>query len=174
MKSVLIISTISFLCIFGGLFAWVQTQAPPAADEPGSALRGVDVDAAELQFQALEAERDALARQRAQLATRESELALREASISDQLEQVDAAIGGLQEERAAYESEREASTQKLANMFSSMKPASAAPIFATLRRSVALDILPLMKDKAAAKLLAELDPALAAELSTQMQTGNSR
>ena len=59
-------------------------------------------------------------------------------------------------------------------MFDAMKPASAAPIFTSLDRDTALDILIRMKEKSAAKLLSSVNPRLAADLSTQLSLRGAR
>jgi len=174
MKTILIASTLSFVAIFGGLWFYAGQQSAEVADTPGSALDPLDVDAAELSFAALEAERAQLARERQQLANVEASLAAREKSLDDQRELLEKAIGDLRSAQQQFGQVRSDNAQKLAKMFDSIKPADGAPILTALDRETALDVLTRMKEKNAAKLLSELEPSLAADLSTRITLRGAR
>jgi len=53
-------------------------------------------------------------------------------------------------------------------MYEAMKPQQAAPIISALDLDIILDIMSRIKDRQAAKILAKMDPGLAAQVSTRM------
>jgi flagellar motility protein MotE (MotC chaperone) len=175
MKTILIASTASFLLIFGGVFLYAQMiQRPDTQNRIGGSLSAADLDAAELAMAALEAERAQLDRQRHQLLDLREATAQERAQLQAQLETIQVAIVDLREEQVRYGQARSEAAQKLAKMFDAMKPDSAAPVFSQLDRATALDILVRMKEKSAARLLAEIDPRLAADLSTKLSLRGAR
>lgn len=175
MKTILIASTVSFLFIFGGVFFYAQQVAKDAQpDRMGAPLSAEDLDAAELAMAALETEREQLAHERERLLRLRASMGQRESLLKDQLDQVQQSIAQLQDEQIRYGRARSESAQKLAKMFDAMKPASASPIFSSLDRDTALDILVRMKEKSAAKLLSAVEPSLAADLSTRLSLRGAR
>jgi len=169
MKTLLIGSLASFLLIFGAVFFFAQKMAKEQhPDTVGAELSAEDLDSAELSMMALEAERVQLANDRTRLLDQGQDVASQRSTLDDQLQKIQGAITKLEEEQVRYGQARTESAQKLAKMFNAMKPASAAPIFSSLDRETALDILIRMKEKSAAKLLSAIDPALAAQLSTKL------
>ncbi|HKK70124.1 MAG TPA: hypothetical protein VKA86_02835 [Candidatus Krumholzibacteria bacterium] len=175
MKTILIASTLSFLVIFAGVYFYAQKlSARNAVNSVGGQLAAEDIDAAELTMAALEAEREAIARERERLFSLRESMSQQRQQLKAQLDQIQTAIGELREEQVRYGEARSKSAQKLAKMFDAMKPAAAAPVFGSLDRETALDILVRMKEKAAAKLLSEVDPRLAAELSTKLSLRGTR
>lgn len=175
MKTILIASTASFLVIFACVFFYAQQlRQQNETHNIGSALRGEDIDAAELTMAALEAEREAIAHDRERLFTLRESVSQERSRLTEQLDAIQTAIAELQEEQIRYGEARSKSAQKLAKMFDAMKPRSAAPIFSSLDRETALDILIRMKEKSAAKLLSAVDARLAAELSTKLSLRGAR
>ena len=175
MKTILIASTVSFLLIFGGVFLYAQMiQKQGATHRIGGALSAADLDAAELAMAALDAERAQLDHQRhRQMDLRES-IAREQAQLQAQLESIQVATAQLRDEQVRYGQARSEAAQKLAKMFDAMRPDSAAPVFSQLDRETALDILIRMKEKSAARLLAAIEPRLAAELSTKLSLRGAR
>jgi len=53
-------------------------------------------------------------------------------------------------------------------MYEAMKPAKAAPILSSLDMEIILEIFDRMKEKPAAKILAYMDPGLAARISARL------
>lgn len=175
MKTILIASTVSFVVIFGAVFLYAQKiQRDNETNAIGGALSAEDLDAAELTLAALEAERTQLDHQRHRLMDLRESIAQEKAQLQEQFDAVQVAIVELREEQVRYGQARSESAQKLAKMFDAMKPDSAAPVFSSLDRETALDILVRMKEKAAAKLLSAIDPKLAAELSTKLSLRGAR
>jgi len=73
----------------------------------------------------------------------------------------------------SYNQDRDAQAAKLSKVYEAMKPASAAPILASLDLDIVLQILANMKDRQAAKILANMTPELAAEISTRLSAKGS-
>ena len=175
MKTILIASTVSFLVIFASVFFYAQQlKKQNEIHAVGGGLRAEDVDAAELTMAALEAEREAIAHDRERLFTLRESVAQERKQLEEQLDAIQSAIAELKDEQIRYGEARSNSAQKLAKMFDAMKPAAAAPIFGSLDRETALDILVRMKEKSAAKLLSAVDARLAAELSTKLSLRGAR
>ena len=175
MKTILIASTVSFLVIFAGVFFYARHLSEQnATNAIGGTLAAEDIDAAELTMAALEAERETVARERERLFAMRESMAQQRQQLQQQLETIQSAIVELREEQIRYGEARNNSAQKLAKMFDAMKPDAAAPVFSSLDRETALDILIRMKEKSAAKLLATVDPRLAAELSTKLSLRGAR
>lgn len=175
MKTILIASTLSFLAIFAGVYVYAQKLAgEQATDRVGGTLSAEDVDAAELELTALHAEQERIQADRQRLLDLREVFSQEQAQLDAQLQSIQAAIAELREEQVRYSQARNESAQKLAKMFDAMKPASAAPIFSSLDRDTALDILVRMKEKSAAKLLAAIDTRLAADLSTKLSLRGAR
>jgi flagellar motility protein MotE (MotC chaperone) len=169
MKTLLIGSTVSFLLIFGGVFFFSQKMAKQNhPDAVGAELSAEDIDAAELSLMALEAERVQIDNDRSRLLDLRQGVSAQQSTLNEQLDNIQGAIQELKGEQRRYGEARAESAQKLAKMFDAMKPASAAPIFTSLDRDTALDILVRMKEKSAAKLLSAIEPSLAAQLSTKL------
>lgn len=175
MKTILIASTVSFLAIFAGVYFYANKLATDhGGDRAGALLSAEDVDAAELELRALQAERQSVEAERLRLLDLREAFAQERAQLSAQLESIQVAISELRDEQIRYGQARSESAQKLAKMFDAMKPSSASPIFSSLDRETALDILVRMKEKSAAKLLAAIDARLAAELSTKLSLQGAR
>jgi len=169
MKTVILVSTLSFAVIFGGLFFYARQQAAlNSTDMPGARLTAEDVDAAERSFAALEQERESIQRERDALAAARAELAAQQQGLQSMHDEIEASIARLVGEQEKYGTARSDSADKLAKMFDAMKPDASAPIFRGLDRDISLEILTRMKEKSAAKLLAALDPGVAADLSTRL------
>ena len=91
--------------------------------------------------------------------------------IVERLQQAQAEGQILQPEGAAVEElaeERQKNLRRLANIYAAMKPADAAPIMTKLDEAEVTHILMRMRQRNAAKIMAEFDPALSARISQRM------
>ncbi len=91
--------------------------------------------------------------------------------IIDRLQQAQAEGQIFQPEGAAVEAvaeERQKNLRRLANIYAAMKPADAAPIMARLDETEVTHILMRMRQRNAAKIMSEFDPALSARISQRM------
>lgn len=168
MKSVLIISALTFALIFGGvvlLSTQIKQAAPPAN---GPELTATDYEGAERVFRDMAVERDRIQQEREELNTLKQSTAAQQAILTQEREQLLAVIAKLEERQKVYAAERDASAAKLAKMYEAMKPTAAAPIISAMDIEIILDIMGRMKERPAAKILACMDASLAAQVSTRM------
>lgn len=168
MKSVLIISALTFAIIFGGVVL-LSTQLNRAADGvPAPELAPTDYEGAERVFRDMAVERDRIQQEREQLVALQQATAAQQAILAQEREQLEAVIKRLEGRQQEYVTEREQSAVKLAKMYEAMKPAQAAPIISALDLDIILDIMTRMKERPAAKIMAYMDAGLAAQVSTRM------
>jgi len=172
MKSVLIISVVTFFLIFGGL-AILSSQLGGNISEGRQPVGTAnDLDVAMI-MKGLDAERAQLRREKEELVTlRQAQIVQGQVlmegrrELSDMVTRIEAQQGKLNEER-------ERSAIRLAKMYENMKPRQAAPIMSALDMEIILDILARMKEREAARILANMDAALAARISTRLSLGGS-
>lgn len=168
MKSVIIISVITFILIFGGVLM-MSTHLNNAANNGGLPdLSPEDYQAADRVFQDLARERDRIQQEKEQLLALKQSVAVQEQVLKQGQENLEAVIQKLEAKQQEYIEEREKSVGKLAKMYEAMKPAQAAPIMSSLELDIILDIMSRMKERQAAKILANMDAGLAAQVSTRM------
>ncbi len=168
MKSVLVISALTFALIFGGVVLMSTQLNRPAPPPTGPQLVEADHEGAERVFNDLAAERDRIQQEREDLSTLRQSTAAQQLLLTQEREQLQAVIAQLEERQKEYAAEKEQSAAKLAKMYEAMKPAQAAPIISALDLDIILDIMGRMKERPDAKILAHMDAALAAEVSTRM------
>ena len=169
MKSIAVISTLTFVLIFGGVVL-VGTRGPVGKHSPvATASMGAGGEVG-LLFDDLAAERDRIQREKEDLLRREHALAVEEEVLAASRRRLEGVIADLESRQQVYVEERERSATRLARMYEAMKPEQAAPIVAALDTAVILDIMTRMKERPAAKILGRMDPTLAAVISTRLST----
>jgi flagellar motility protein MotE (MotC chaperone) len=166
MKSVVIISTVTFLLIFGGVGALVLTLGDRAP--AGDAGEGDDPAAAARLLRDAASERDRLQRASEHLASLEASHAAREQLMARIHDQLLATIGRLETRQDEYVEEQENAAVRLAKMYEAMKAQKAAVILSSLELDVTVSILARMKERAAAEVLSFMDAGLAAQISTRL------
>ncbi len=170
MKSVAIISVITFVLIFGGVLL-VSTQLHQAASATALPdLAPADYEAAERVFQDMAAERDRIQREKEELLRLRQDVTVQEKVLDQSRQKLQAVIAELEARQAQYVEERERSATRLAKMYEAMKPEQAAPILGALEMDVIIEIMTRMKERPAAKILARMDAGLAAQISTRLST----
>lgn len=166
MKSVAIISTVTFLLIFGGVAALsLQLSGQDAAGglgDPG------DIAANQRLLRNLEAERDQIQREREALAGLQGHQAAREVLMEQVHGQLLEVVDKIELKQQSYVEEQEAAADRLAKMYEAMKPDKAASILSAMDMDVTLSILSRMKERPAAKVLSYMDAGIAAQLSTRL------
>jgi len=166
MKSVAIISTVTFLLIFGGIAGLsLQLSKQTSADGPQDPS---DAAAGQRLLASIELERDRLQVDREHLAGFEQSQAARAVLMNDVHTQLLGVVRQIEEKQTIYVAEQEAAAAKLAKMYEAMKPAKAAVILASMDMEVTLSVLKRMKERQAAKILAQMDAGMAARLSTRL------
>lgn len=171
MKSILIISSVTFVLIFGGI-AIMSLQMIPA--ESGSKVDPADAAAVERLVREAAVERDRLQREHEALAALRQSQAAQELVMAQLHGQLLSTLGRLEQQQVAYISERDAAAERLAKMYEAMKPDRAAEILVSLDLDVTLAIFARMKERQAARILSFMDPGRAAQISTRLslQGGN--
>lgn len=168
MKSVIIISVVTFILIFGGVLV-MSGQLNKAANNAGAPTMGPeDYEAAERVFRDMAIERDRIQQDKEDLLALGQAVAVQEQVLNLSREQLLMVIKKLESKQQEYIEERERSAVKLAKMYEAMKPAQAAPIMQALDMEIILDIMGRMKERQAAKILSKMDAGLAAQVSTRM------
>jgi flagellar motility protein MotE (MotC chaperone) len=168
MKSVVAISLVTFVLIFGGVALMSAHLGRAARQGDVAELGPEDYEAAERVFADIALERDRLQREREGMAGMQQALTAQEQALERTKNSLAAIIAKLEARQEQYVNERERSAQKLAKMYEAMKPDKAAPILASLDLEIVIDIMSRMKERPAAKILAKMDAGLAAQVSTRM------
>ncbi len=175
MKTVAIISVITFVLIFGGVLL-ITTQLSASANAVALPdLAPEDYEAAERVFADMSVERDRIQREKEELVLLRQNVAVQDKVLQDSRRQLEAVISKLEAKQTAYVEEREKSATRLAKMYEAMKPEQAAPIMGSLELEIVLEIMSRMKERPAAKILSKMDPGFAAQISTHLSArGSSR
>ena len=174
MKSVIIISVITFILIFGGVVLVSQNLNKVAMGGVIPDLAPEDYNAAERVFLDMAVERDRIQQEKESLLALRQAVAVQEKVLEMGRAQLEIVISKLDAKQSEYIEERERSASKLAKMYEAMKPAQAAPIIGALELDIILDIMTRMKERPAAKILAHMDAGLAAQVSTRMSLKGGR
>ena len=168
MKSVIIVSVMTFALIFGGVaFISSQIRQDPGPD-PVLLAEREELDNLKV---ALEAEQAASALERNRLLEVRSGAAVQALVLEEALGRLQAMVADLEVRNEGLTSEREASANHLAKVYENMKPAQAAPIIAALEMDTILDVMSRMRERQAARILASMPPATAALISAGLSQG---
>ncbi|RKZ11489.1 hypothetical protein DRQ50_13520 [bacterium] len=173
MKTVAVISVITFVLIFGGVL-FISMQLGNSANAIALPdLAPEDYEAAERVFADMAVERDRIQREKEELVLLRQNVAVQDKVLQDSRKQLEAVISKLEAKQSDYIQERERSATRLAKMYEAMKPAQAAPIMGALELEIVLEIMSRMKERQAAKILAKMDPGFAAQVSTHLSARGS-
>ncbi len=167
MKSVLIISVVTFFLIFGGL-AILSSQLGGNSNVAQLVLDPATTLDTELVLKGLDAERALIRREKEELVTLRQAVAVQEQVLDEGRRELTAMILEIESKQRILGEGRERSAIRLAKMYENMKPAQAAPILSALDMDIILDILARMKEREAARILANMDTGLAARISTEL------
>jgi len=171
MKSIVIISTLTFIVIFGvilftnGLFQDAMRDLSQSLETGGDEI---DKEATVILFANLALERDLLQRESEAVLALQSTYDVEAKLHIEREERIAEMIAELSKAQKAYNNSSDAQAAKLSKVYEAMKPTSAAPILASLDIDIVLQILANMKNRQAAKILSNMNPELAAEISTRM------
>ena len=166
MKSILIISSITFLLIFGGIGALslqISKQAHASAFEDPN-----DAAANERLLRNVAAERDRLQREREYLAGFEQSQAARDVLMERVHQQLLAVVEKIEVKQNTFVAEQDEAANRLAKMYEGMKAPKAASILAAMDMDISIAIIKRMKDRQAAKVLSFMDAGMAAQISTRL------
>jgi len=166
MKSVMIISSVTFLLIFGGISVMSLQLSNRGAG--GDDLSPQDAAASARLLHEVAQERDRVQRDREYLVGLRQSQAAREVVMSRVHAEILEVIGKLETQQGVFIEEQEVAASRLAKMYEAMKPDKAANILASMNMEVTLAILSRMKERQAARVLSSMDAGLAAQLSTRL------
>ena len=172
MKSVLIISVVTFFLIFGGL-AVLSGQLGGKSHENVAATGPATTVDTDLIMKGITAERSQLRREKEALMTLRQTVAVQEVVLEEGRRELAAILVEIESQQRNLDAEQERSVVRLAKMYENMKPAQAAPILSALDMDIVLDVMNRMKEREAAGILAYMDAGLAAQISTQLSHGGS-
>jgi flagellar motility protein MotE (MotC chaperone) len=173
MKSVLIISVVTFFLIFGGLAVLSKQLGGNSLVYPEIGLTPVSNEETELVMKGLDAERTLLRREKEELVTLRQTVAVQEQVLEEGRRELQSLVQEIENQQRVLVEDRERSAVRLAKMYETMKPAQAAPILSVLELEIVLDIMGRMKEREAARILAQMDPSLAARISTELSGGGA-
>ena len=172
MKSVLIISAVTFFLIFGGLAVLShQLDRKPAVIQVYG--NTPTTEEADLIVKELGAERALLRREKEELVTLRQTVAVQEQILEEGRRELTTLVQEIEARQRILGDDRERSAVRLAKMYENMKPAQAAPILSALDMEIVLDIMGRMKEREAARILAQMDAEFAARISTELSTGGT-
>ena len=169
MKSVVLISFLSFFLIFGATF-WLVGAFSSESEEQEAPVRQEELAQEEVDLgqQSLDQRSEDLDRREEEILRAETAVQMEKAVIAEEFnklsvlrKEIKAAIGEMEEAQAK-------STKKLAKMYEAMPAKEAASILSGMDMEIVLGVLKQMKERPAAKVMAALDPARAAALSSLM------
>lgn len=170
MKSVLIISVVTFFLIFGGLAILSSQLGGNLNDVQPADIAANTIDAA-LVMKGLDAERAMIRLEKEELMTLRQAVAVQEQVLEEGRKELSAMVMEIETQQRVLGEERERSAGRLAKMYENMKSSQAAPILSALDMDIILDIMVRMKEREAARILSNMDTGLAARISTELSLG---
>jgi flagellar motility protein MotE (MotC chaperone) len=168
MKTLLIISVVTFALIFGGVALLALQAGRAPADAVAGAMAGGDQEATARVLRDLQGERDRIQQEREALASMRQSYAVQAQVLNEAHAKMQELAGGVTTGQEARTAAQDEAAAKLAKMYEAMPPAKAAPILAALAPDVTLEILSKMKERQAAAVLAAMDAGVAAQISTRL------
>jgi flagellar motility protein MotE (MotC chaperone) len=167
MKTVIIMSIVTFLVIFGGI---TYTSGMLEDVMKISSLTNVRPGQSEIDrvLSNLTIEKDRIEKESSELAKKTYELSVEKKFVETEKKNIENMIAQLNELNSEFTSNRDESSEQLTKLYESMKPAKAASILLAMDSDVVFEILNKMKSRQAAKIMSYLDPELAAKVSSRM------
>lgn len=172
MKSVLIISVVTFFLIFGGLAVLSGQLSGKNNGNPPPVVTANALDV-ELVMKGLDAERSLLRREKEELVILRQAQTVQGQVLTEGRKELSELVRQIEAKQGMLNEDRERSAVRLAKMYENMKPQQAAPIMSALDMEIILDIMGRMKEREAARILANMDAGLAARISTELSIGGS-
>jgi flagellar motility protein MotE (MotC chaperone) len=172
MKSVLIISVVTFFLIFGGLAVLSGQLGGGGAPHQEAANPPAALDA-EMIMKGITAERTLLRKEKEELMSLRQTVVVQEVILEEGRRELAAILREMESSQRILDEDQERSAGRLAKIYENMKPAQAAPILSGLEMNIVLDVMDRMKEREAARILAHMDAGLAAQISTELSHGGS-
>ena len=167
LKSVIIASLLSLAITFGGYIGVVKMTADKGDDkkEEPVELTKQELAAAEFQLQGINEQKAEMLSMQGSIAAVQADVKIARNVLLAEQKKLEALHSSLKDEKASIKQQNEESLNKLAKLYESMKPAEAAKIASQLQNDLVVEIIPRMKERSAAKLLAAMDSKTAAEIT---------
>jgi len=167
MKTVIIMSVVTFIMIFGGII-YATGMLEGVIKASSMAIIQPDTPDFDRVLAGLQTEQDRVAAESEEVDRKLEELMIEQKFVAEEKIKLQNILAEIVELNAEYVDKRDESSAKLAKVYESMKPAKAAPILASLELDVTYEIISNMKERQAAKILSYLNPELAAKISSRM------
>ncbi len=170
MKSTLLFGILSFFVIFALTFFMTGVfKGMKAAWEAKESEELVEpTEDLSLERKSLLAQKEEFSRREGQIADLEEAMQLEKAVLQEEFNKLQAMRSRIEGAAGQIAANKEKTLRKLAKMYEAMPPKDAASILSGMEVELVLDVLRLMKERPAAKVMAALDPARAAALSNLM------
>jgi flagellar motility protein MotE (MotC chaperone) len=170
-KSVILISFLSFFVIFGAVFWLAGAFSSPEEEEVEEQVTPEEIaEEVNLGHQSLDYRSEDLERREAELIRAETAVQMEKAVIAEEFNKLNALRRNIDLSIGEMVEAQEKSTKKLAKLYESMPAKEAASILSGMDMELVLGVLKRMKERPAAKIMAALDPARAAALSSLMSS----
>ncbi len=140
-----------------------KTETPPAEKkiEPQSEL---DLEL----LKSFEKKREELSKKEDEIKMKEEQLNMIQQNIQQKLAELESIKGDMEKLIILRKDLEEKSINHLVKVYSSMPPAEAAAQLERLDRDITIHVLSRMKGKSAAKILSNVNPAIAVQISEQL------
>ncbi|MEK6590101.1 MAG: hypothetical protein AABZ11_05420 [Nitrospinota bacterium] len=119
-------------------------------------------------LKSLEKKREELAKKEDEIKLKEEQLNLIQQNIQQKLNDLETIKSGIEKLILLRKDLEEKSINHMVKVYSAMSPAEAAAQIEKLDKDITIQILSRMKGKSAAKILGNINPALAAQISEQL------
>jgi flagellar motility protein MotE (MotC chaperone) len=140
-----------------------KTEAPPT-EKKNEAQSEIDFEL----LKSFEKKREELAKKENEIKMKEEQLSLIQQNIQQKLSELESIKGEMEKLIILRKDLEEKSINQLVKVYSAMPPAEAASQFERLDRDITIQILSRMKGKSAAKILSNINPAIAVQISEQL------
>lgn len=167
MKTVLIMSTVTFVIIFGGI-AYTSGMLEDAIKTVSMANVQPEKNEINRVLSGLESERNRLEIDKAAIESQWRDLKVQQKFLAEEEIKLEAILESIVVASNELISTKDKNSAKLAKVYESMKPDKAAPILSTLDIAVAVEILGNMKERQAAKIMSFMPTETAASISSIM------
>ena len=158
---------VSLAITFGGYIGVVKLTANKGGvkkEEPKE-LTKQELAAAEFQLEGIDEQKAVMLNMEGSIVAIQSDLDVARNVLLAEEKKLETLHSSLRDEKKAIKEQNEESLNKLAKLYESMKPDEAAKIASQLENDLIVEIIPRMKERSAAKLLAAMDTKTAAEIT---------
>ena len=170
MKNIITMAIMTFGIITGGYFAYLKLSTDKQLEKQENTVTVAKehVSSIELGMSAMSRKKLEIVEMETRLKSLHSDIATEKSVLIREQEKLQNLLDQVIAAQNQLADGEERSIRKLAKMYEMMKPKEAAEIASNLNMELLVKIVPRMKEKAAAKLIAELDTPKAVQLSKEL------